>query len=151
MLRTGGIVHAAAISRWAARIHGILINRVHEPYPAILGLIDEMEGSGWMPPIFVGDFTGFAHRPDELRDEIASAGLRLRSVLTLEGAAIALADIDARLDDPGQRSLLLEMLAAVESVPELLGLGPHLLATAEKENATEPKARRFVRAERTQP
>src|SRR3954454_4489299 len=35
VLRKGGVVHAAAISRWSARLHGILVNRVHETYPVI--------------------------------------------------------------------------------------------------------------------
>ena len=44
----------------------------------------------------------------------------------------ALADLDARMDDPAERALLLDVLRAVESVPSLLGVRPHLLATAEK-------------------
>lgn len=130
VLRPGGLVHAAAISRWAARLHGILVDRVHEAYPSILGLIDEMERTGWMAPIVEGGFNGFAHRPDELRDEVIAADLQLRSLVTLEGGATALPDIDDRLDDPDQTALLLATLAAVEAVPELLGLGPHLLASA---------------------
>lgn len=31
--RTGGVVHAAAISRWAPRLHGMLVDRVHFKYP----------------------------------------------------------------------------------------------------------------------
>lgn len=130
ILRPEGVVHAAAISRWAARLHGILVDGVHETHPAILELIDDMERTGWMAPIAEGGFNGFAHRPDQLRDEIAAAGLQLRSLVTLEGAATALPNIDERLDDSAKRSILLDTLSAVEAVPELLGLGPHLLATA---------------------
>jgi SAM-dependent methyltransferase len=132
ILRPGAVVHAAAISRWAARLHGILVDSVHETHPTILELIDEMERTGWMAPIAEGGFNGFAHRPDQLREEVDAAGLQLRSLATLEGAATALPDIDDRLDAPDKRSLLLDTLAAVEAVPELLGLGPHLLATAIK-------------------
>jgi SAM-dependent methyltransferase len=132
IVRLGGVVHAAAISRWAARLHGVLVDSVHETHPVILELIDEMERTGWMAPIAEGGFNGFAHRPDQLRDEVSAAGLQLRLLVTLEGAATALPDIDDRLDDPAKRSVLLDTLAAVEAVPELLGLGPHLLATATK-------------------
>ena len=132
ILRPGGVVHAAAISRWAARLHGVLVDSVHESHPVILELIDEMERTGWMAPVAEGGFNGFAHRPDQLRDEVSAAGLQLRSLVTLEGGATALPDIDERLDDPAKRSLLLDTLAAMEAVPELLGLGPHLLATATK-------------------
>lgn len=132
IVRSGGIVHAAAISRWAARLHGVLVDSVHETHPVILELIDEMERTGWMAPIAEGGFNGFAHRPDQLREEVVAAGLQLRSLVTLEGAATALPDIDERLDHPARRAVLLDTLAAVEAIPELLGLGPHLLATAAK-------------------
>jgi SAM-dependent methyltransferase len=132
IVRPGGVVHAAVISRWAARLHGVLVDNVHESHPVILELIDEMERTGWMAPIAEGGFNGFAHRPDQLRDEVSAAGLQLRSLVTLEGAATGLPDIDERLDNPAKRSLLLETLGAVEAVPELLGIGPHLLATATK-------------------
>ncbi len=46
--------------------------------------------------------------------------------------AAALSDVDARMDDPDERRFLLDMLCAVEDVPELLGTGPHLLAVATK-------------------
>lgn len=132
VVRSGGVVHAAAISRWAARLHGILVDRVHEAHPSILRLVDEMERTGWMAPIDEGGFNGFAHRPDEIRGEVAAAGLQLQSLVTLEGAATALPDLDDRMNDPVESTVLLDTLAAVEAVPELLGLGPHLLATATK-------------------
>lgn len=41
-----------------------------------------------------------------------------------------LADLAERLADPVDREVLLESLRATERVPELLGVGPHLLVTA---------------------
>ena len=40
-----------------------------------------------------------------------------------------LADLAERLDDPVARGVVLDTARAVERVPELLGIGPHLLAT----------------------
>ena len=53
----------------------------------------------------------------------AAAGLELESVLAVEGIGFALADLDERMDDPAERALLMDVLRAVESVPELLGSG----------------------------
>ncbi|MHC4910392.1 MAG: class I SAM-dependent methyltransferase, partial [Planctomycetota bacterium] len=100
--------------------------------PVILDEIDEMERTGWMKPIIPGGFTGYAHTADQLRNELAAAGLELGSLVNLEGIAAALSDVDERMDDPGRRAFLLDTLRAVESEPDLLGTGPHLLATARR-------------------
>jgi len=47
----------------------------------------------------------------------------------VEGPAFLLDDLAERLDDPVARAVVLETARALEKVPELLGLGPHLLAT----------------------
>jgi hypothetical protein len=80
-------------------------------------------------PVHAAGFTGSAHRPVGLRDEISSAGFALESLVSVEGVGFALGDLEERLDDPDERARLLDMLRAVEDVPELLGVGPHLIAT----------------------
>jgi len=50
----------------------------------------------------------------------------------VEGVAFALDDLSDRLADPGARAVVLEAARALESVPELLGMSPHLLATARR-------------------
>lgn len=132
IVRTGGAVYAAAISRWAPRIHGVLIDRLHLKYPVLVELIDECESTGIMAPAHEAGFNGYAHTSDELRAEVLASNLRLESLVSVEGISFALSDIDARLDDPEELTLLLDVLRAVESVPELIGVGPHLLATARK-------------------
>ncbi len=46
-----------------------------------------------------------------------------------EGPAFLLGDLAERLADPVDRAVVLDAARAVERVPELLGIGPHLLAT----------------------
>ena len=128
--RSSGVVYVAAISRWAPRLHGMLVERVHVKHPAIVDMIDEMEATGEMRPIHDDSFNGYAHTPDQLRGELEQAGLALESLVTLEGIAFALGDLDERLEDPDERRLLLDTLRALEAAPDLVGLGPHLLATA---------------------
>lgn len=132
IVRPGGVVHAAAITRWATRLDGVLVNRAHVPYPAILDALGEAERTGVMEPIHDAAFTGFTHTPELLRAEVEASGLALDSLVAVESVAFALGDLDARMDDDGERALLLETLRAVESVPELLGAGPHLLATGRR-------------------
>src|SRR5918994_1198729 len=54
--------------------------------------------------------------------------LEVVDLVGVEGLAFALGDLDQRLDDPVGRAVVLDAARAVERVPELLGLGPHVLA-----------------------
>jgi hypothetical protein len=60
-------------------------------------------------------------------------GLDVLALESVEGIAFAHSDLEQRLADPrGARGLPAGGAAPLVSVPELLGLGPHLLATARR-------------------
>lgn len=141
VVRSGGPIYAAAISRWAPRLQGILVNRIDERYPSILDLIGDMERTGWMDALEPGGFNGFAHTPDQLRAEVDAAGLEVEALLAIEGLSFALPNLDEVMADRQQRKRLLDSLRALEDEPSLLGLGPHILAVARKPqpSASRPK------------
>jgi SAM-dependent methyltransferase len=129
VVRPGGPVFAAAISRWAPRIDGELGERLYEKYPRIREQVAEVEQTGQLPPLGPGLFSGFCHRPRQLRAEVREAGLLVQDLVGVEGPAFLLADLAERLADPAARAVVLDTARAVERVPELLGISPHLLAT----------------------
>jgi SAM-dependent methyltransferase len=130
VVRPGGPVFAAVISRWAPRIDGELRSRLYETYPNMHDLVGTVERTGQLPPLHPGSFSGFCHRPAQLRAELREAGLALSDLVSVEGPAFLLADLAERLEDPAARAVVLDSARALERVPELLGIGPHLLATA---------------------
>jgi SAM-dependent methyltransferase len=132
VLRPSGVLLAGAISRWAARLHGMVANKLYREYGSMAGVVEEVESSGRLTPLEPGDFAGYTHRPDELRDEVAEAGFEVVELISVEGIAFALSDLRQRLDDPVDHGVILDAARATAEVPELLGLGPHLLATARK-------------------
>lgn len=132
IVKPGGPIFVAAISRWAARLHGILHDRLYRDYPGALDEIDELERTGHAPPLFPGSFTGYGHRPRQLAAEVRSVGLDVVDLVAVEGPASLLDDLAARLDDPADRGVVLEAARGLEHVPELMGIGPHLLATARR-------------------
>ena len=132
VVRPGGPVFAAAISRWAPRLHGEVAEKLGDEYPVIRELVDVVERTGRLIPLFEGSFSGYCHRPDELGDEVRAAGLDLVDLVGVEGIAFALSDLEQRLLDPAQRDIVLGAARAIERIPELLGLSPHLLATARR-------------------
>ncbi len=129
VVRPGGPVFGAAISRWATRLDGMLRLRIYEQAPAVADLIGPLERTGVMPPLVPNGFNGFAHRPGQLRAEFASAGLAVQDLVCVEGAAFLLNDLEDRAGDERAWQVVLETARAHERVAELMGLGPHLLAT----------------------
>lgn len=133
VVRPGGYVLAAAISRWAPLLDGVVVKRISVQYPAALELLDEVERSGIIPPLFPGSFAGFCHRPGGLRAEVrAAGGLDVVDLVGVEGLAFALPDLDARLATKSERNVLLDAARRTERVPELIGMSPHLLVTARR-------------------
>lgn len=130
--RPGGSVIAAAISRWSPRIDGILRGRVYAVVPEAEAVIDEVEGSGLLPPLFPGSFCGYTHRPGQLRAELAASGLTSIEIIGVEGPAFMLADLAERLSDERDRRVILQTARALERVPELAGISPHLLAVGRR-------------------
>ncbi len=129
IVRPGGPVFGAAISRWSARLDGMLRNRIYEKYPEAPELIDGVERTGLLPPLGPRSFCGFTHRPEQLREEFQAAGLTVADLVCVEGGSFLLQDIDDRMADESAWEVVLAASRAHERVPELMGLGPHLLAT----------------------
>jgi SAM-dependent methyltransferase len=132
VVRPGGPVFAVAISRWAPRLHGEVAEKLYLHYPSIDGQVATVERSGRLEPLEPRAFSGYCHRPAQLRSEIRAAGLDLVDLEGVEGIAFALQDLEERLDDPRGRKAVLAAARELSRVPELLGLSPHMLATARR-------------------
>jgi SAM-dependent methyltransferase len=132
IVRPGGPVFGAAITRWAARLDGVLTQRLYETEPDMEQMVAELERTGVLRPLGPGSFCGFTHRPEELRAEAQEAGLEVTDLVCVEGAAIMLADLTERGADPEAWRIVLDSARALERVPELMGVGPHLLVTARR-------------------
>lgn len=130
IVRAGGPIFVAAISRWAPRLDGVLQERLYERSPDFPSLLPEIERTGNLPPVVPSGFVGYTHRPGDLVDEIAEAGLQLDDLVGVEGLPLAGTDMESRIGDQSAWNVLLDAARAIERVPELLGLSPHLIATA---------------------
>jgi ubiquinone/menaquinone biosynthesis C-methylase UbiE len=131
VLRPGGVLAAAGISRFASTIDGLHQGFLREPeFERIVerGLRDgRHENPERRPRWFT---TAYFHLPDELADEVRAAGFDVGALLAIEGPAAFLPDVDAWLDDAGDRAALLRAIGRIESEPSLLGASPHLLVVA---------------------
>ena len=141
IVRPGGPVFGAAITRWAARLDGVLAQRLYETESEMEQMVAAVERTGVLQPLAPGSFCGFTHRPEELRAEAQEAGLEVTDLVCVEGAAIMLADLTERGADPEAWRIVLDSARALERVPELMGVGPHLLVTARRAAASGQRAR----------
>jgi len=133
VVRPGGVVAAAAISRFASLFDGLSRQLLFEPdfYPIVER--DLAEGQHRNVDDREHRFTtSFFHHPDELREELLEAGLGLRELVGLEGLAGWLPQLAPHWDDPEGRDRILFSARAIESEPALIGLSAHLLAVATK-------------------
>jgi SAM-dependent methyltransferase len=133
-LRPGGVLAAAAIMRFASTLDGIAQGFMLEPGFEEIVERDLADGQHRNPDGHPGWFTtAYFHRPDELEREVAAAGFEVRALVAVEGAVGAAAEthaLDAWIDDPARREVLLRAIRRVEAEPSLLGASPHVMAFA---------------------
>lgn len=132
VVRPGGPVFVAAISRWAPRLHGEVAERLDLTYPKHRDQVATVESTGRLKALFPGSFSGYCHRPAQLRAEIRAAGLDVIDLVGVEGIAFALSDLETRLADPRGRAVVMDAARELARIPELRGISPHLLATARR-------------------
>jgi SAM-dependent methyltransferase len=133
-LRPGGVLAAAAITRFASTLDGVAQGFLLEPGFEAIVERDLANGQHRNPDEHPRWFTtAYFHLPDELEREVAAAGFDVTAIMAVEGAVGAAAEarsLDAWLDDPGKREILLRAIRRVEAEPSLLGASPHVLAVA---------------------
>jgi SAM-dependent methyltransferase len=133
VLKPGGHLFAAAISRWASALDGLVGDRFQDPAFVAIVEKDLLEGQHRNPTGQLDYFTtAYFHRPEELHAEARDAGVLVDNVFGIEGPGWLMSDIDARLADPRRRDDLLRVARVFESEPSLLGISAHLMLVGRK-------------------
>jgi SAM-dependent methyltransferase len=132
VLRPGGLLLAAAISRFASTYDGLARRFLAEPGFYEIVEQDVSDGQHRNPERHPDWFTSaYFHHPTGLADEVRASGFDVE-ILAVEGPAGWLGDLDWWLDEDDRRETLLTTIRRVEAEPSLLGASPHLLAVAHK-------------------
>jgi len=133
VLRPGGVVVAAAISRFASLLDGFLRGLLDESGWALVEsdlAHGEHRPAGRSPELFT---TAYFHRPDELRAEVEEAGFVFDALFGVEGPGWwSLPDV------PVEEQVLetvVRMARAVEQEPAIIGASAHLLVVAHRAQA----------------
>lgn len=129
VLRPGGVLIAAAISRFAGLLDLLTAELLHEPdvRPLVAAALESGAFLGSADGLFT---TAYFHLPRDLRAEVAEAGFLAVQILNVEGPGFLVTDFERRWADPVQRETMLWAAEVVESEPEMLAASSHLLAVA---------------------
>lgn len=131
VLRPGGRLFAAAISRWASALDGLSRDLFRDPRFAAIVEQDLRDGRHRNTTERLDYFTtAYFHRPDELRAEVVEAGFMIDGEYGIEGPGWMLPDVAERLADPSRRADLLQVARQLELEPAMLGVSAHLLVVA---------------------
>jgi SAM-dependent methyltransferase len=133
VVRPGGPVFVAAISRFASLLDGLSRGFLFDPRFRSIVEDDLRSGQHRNPDRVPHWFTtAYFHHPSELPDEARSAGLECIEVVGVEGVAGWLGGVLERWDDADIRDAILFAARATESEPSLVGASGHLLMVARR-------------------
>ena len=131
VLKPGGVLFCAAISRFASLLDGMRKGYLFDPVFSKIVLRDLNEGYHENPEMDPRYFTTARfHRPEELEEEITEAGFDLVKTIGLEGPAWLLGDFDDLWADESKREEMLTFLKLVETESSLIGVSAHILSVA---------------------
>jgi SAM-dependent methyltransferase len=133
VLRPGGVLIAAGISRWASALDGLSREILRDHDFARIVERDLLDGRHQNPTKRLDYFTtAYFHRPEDLRREVTDAGLDVEALYGVEGPGWILGDFTERWNDPERREILLDVARKLESEPSILGVSAHLIVVGRK-------------------
>ncbi len=131
VLRPGGVLLAAAISRFASALDGLFTGALDDP--TFLDIVQRDLADGQHrnntgnPHYFT---TAYLHHPDELKAEVEAAELRHVATVAVESLGWVVRDLDAAWDEPARRERILGIVRTLQAEPSLLGASAHLMVIA---------------------
>jgi ubiquinone/menaquinone biosynthesis C-methylase UbiE len=133
VLKSGGIVFAAGISRFASLIDGMSKGFFADPDFREIVKEDLSSGQHRNPTGNPRYFTtAFFHRPEELAADAREAAFREVELVAVEGPVWSAGRFEESWRDPTQRSALMHFLSAVDREPSILGASAHVLLVARR-------------------
>jgi hypothetical protein len=133
VLRNGGVMIAAGISRFASMLHSFFEGRFTDPVHRDIVQNDLETGYHRNLTKDHKFFTdAYLHRPEELRSELVEAGFQHQATLAVQGPVWLFESVKNYWSDPDQRATVLDLIRKVEAEPSILGTSAHILAVGRK-------------------
>jgi SAM-dependent methyltransferase len=133
VLRPGGVLIAAGISRWASAMDGLARELLNDSEFVRIVDRDLVDGNHQNLTSKLDYFTtAYFHRPEDLRLEVDAAGFDVQALYGIEGPGWILSDLDERWKNPERREMVLRVARSLESEPSIVGSSAHLMVIGRK-------------------
>ena len=133
VLRKGGVMVAAGISRFASLLDSFFKGRFGDPVLRDIVQNDLETGYHRNPTEDLNYFTdAHLHYPEVLSSEVIEAGFQHQATLAVEGPAWLFESFEDYWKDPALRLVVLDLIRKVEAEPSILGMSAHILAIGTK-------------------
>jgi len=133
VLKTGGYLFAAGISRFASTIDGLASGYFLDPEFQKIIKRDLEDGQHRNPTDNPAYFMNtFFHHPDELKAEVTRAGFEITGLFAVEGISYLMKDFDKNWNIESHREFLLGILSKIDKEPSLVGASPHIMCVGVK-------------------
>ena len=133
VLRKGGVMVAAGISRFASLLDSFFQDRFANP--VLRNIVQEDLETGYHRnptdnPKYFTD--AYLHRPEALSSEVVEAGFQHQATLAVQGPAWLFESFKNYWADLNLRDTVLNLIRKVEAEPSILGMSAHILAIGTK-------------------
>ena len=133
VLRNGGVMVAAGISRFASMLDSFFEGRFTDPVHRDIVQNDLETGYHRNLTEDLKYFTdAYLHRSEELSSEVVEASFQHQATLAVEGPAWLFESFKNYWTDPELRLVVLDLIRKVEAEPSILGMSAHILAIGTK-------------------
>ena len=133
VLKRGGHLFAAGISRFASTIDGLASEYYLDPEFQKIMKTDLETGQHRNPtknPAYFMDT--FFHHPEELQAEVGKAGFEKPELIAIESIGYLMNDFEENWQIDANRAFLLEIIGRLEREPSLMGASPHVMCVGVK-------------------
>ena len=133
VLRNGGVIVAAGISRFASLLGSFFEDRFRNSI--LIDIVQSDLETGYHRNLTedLKYFTdAYLHRPEELGSEVAEASFQHQATLAVQGPAWLFESFKNYWTDPELRLVVLDLIRKVEAEPSILGMSAHILAIGTK-------------------
>jgi ubiquinone/menaquinone biosynthesis C-methylase UbiE len=133
VLKRGGYLFAAGISRFASTIDGLASGYFLDPVFRRIMREDLETGMHQNPtkqPAYFMDT--FFHHPDELRSEVSGSGFEIAGLFAIEGISYLMKEFDKNWNIEDNRRFLLEIIGKIAEEASLIGASPHIMCVGVK-------------------
>lgn len=136
VLKPGGIVFAAGISRFASVLTGMISETFTDPDFFAIVQQDLKDGQHRNVPGKSYFTDSFFHLPSELEQEVLEARFTIEALLAIEGPAWILNNLESHLSESAKKEKLMEILGLIEEDATLMAASLHFMAIGKKDSLT---------------